>query len=145
MLPLEALKDDPFFVSFSFWWLLAFLVATSLQLLPPWPHQTSSLFSCLYSGTIFKSSLDYHDLENFEDHRLVILQHIPQFGLSELSHEQTRLCLFGRDVTDVRLCGSLPSFSACISLCSVIGDVSFDYLIKMMFAGFSNINLPCFP
>lgn len=40
----------------------------------------------------------------------------------------------GRDSTHLVLCGSLQSFNAHISLCSITGDVSFDYLINMMFA-----------
>lgn len=35
---------------------------------------------------------------------------------------------------DVVLCGSLQSFNAHISLRSITSDVSFDYLINMMFA-----------
>ena len=79
---------------------------------------------------VHMSFLDTQDFDIFEEYRLVILQNVPQFRIVAcFLMIRFRLCIFGKDITQVVLCSFAFYQVACNLTLSTHSD-NFEHLIK---------------
>ena len=65
----------------------------------------SSLFHFFWSGIVFQSFLNFHDLDTFEDYRPAVLHNAPQFEITPCYFMMWfRVCIYGRTITKALLC-----------------------------------------